>query len=135
MFADLNRQLAREVVAMFRHDKPLYHRDGDRWRRFDAIREPFEPDGFDGAGRRVATKRVDFQVTGEAWSTIDAATKGDTKRCIIERDGDRLIFYAIDKKHPFEELTGDRHAVRIHTVIIQETKADDDFTGRIVPDP
>ena len=135
MFDELNRQLSDDVVAMFRHNKPLYYRDGEHYRPFDAIKETFEPDGFAGAGRSVSKKEVGFQVTGDVWAAIDAATKKDAGRCVIELDGDTLRFYRIAKDVPYDEITGDRHAIRINTVLSKEKKADDDFTGRILRDP
>ncbi|MCL2622520.1 MAG: hypothetical protein FWD31_02540 [Planctomycetaceae bacterium] len=134
MFDDLSRQLANEVVAVFRHGNPLYWFDGTRYRRFEAIKEPFDSNDYDAAGRRVKTKNVGFQVTGEVWRMIDAGTKDNAKRCLYEQDGETLKIFMIDRNNPIDEITGDRHAIRINTSFSEEKPIDDDFTGRIVPE-
>ena len=134
MFDELNRQLSEDVVAMFRHSKPLYYCDGGFYRPLDAIKEPFEPGDFSGASRRVRRKMVGFQVTGDVWAAIDAASVGSAGQNIIEQDGDTLFFYKVDPNSPFDEITGDRHAIRINTVLDGKKKVDDDFTGRILRD-
>lgn len=135
-FSDLNRQLSGEVVAMFRHKEPLFYCAGDRFFPFDAIKEPFDVEIVQTSGKTLKKTGVGFQVVGDVWKAIDAATHDQKRRFIVERIGDTLNRYQIDRNTPVSEITSDREAIRINTVLVKEKEIlPDDFTERIVRDP
>jgi hypothetical protein len=132
MFANLNRQLSKTLVEVFRHPVPLYYCDGGDWIPFDAIREPFDTEtDTEVPEMPVSFQHVGFQVTGDVWTALDKATRASGKRFIFEvqsskskvQSGDTLNCYEIDKNEPFTEITADRHAIRINTVFIGEKPA------------